>query len=92
MKNMNASNVEKYVEALESLVSENTSNSEKNEDEVVKMLIKALADEWLAGYQYWVCKNLAQRFRSRHVHVEIKRRDALLKRIEEQRIHDIVTE
>lgn len=59
MKKVDA-NVEKYVEALESLVNDSVTKSEKNEDEVVKMLITALADEWLAGYQYWVCKNLAR--------------------------------
>jgi len=28
--------------------------------EVIEMLETALADEWLAAYQYWTCKNLAR--------------------------------
>lgn len=29
-------------------------------EKIIEMLTKALADEWLASYQYWVCANLAR--------------------------------
>ena len=60
MKKINAGDIGKYIEALEGLVAEKTGEAGRNEDEVVKMLVKALADEWLSVYQYWVCKNLAR--------------------------------
>ena len=60
MKEITAGEIDKYIEALEGLVDENTAKNGKSEEEVVKMLIKALADEWLASYQYWVCKHLAR--------------------------------
>lgn len=52
--------LQSYVQALENLVVQNEGKSGKSQDEVVKMLITALADEWLASYQYWVCKNLSR--------------------------------
>ena len=60
MKKINAGDIGKYIEALDGLVAEKSGKDDRNEDEVVKMLIKALADEWLSVYQYWVCKNLAR--------------------------------
>lgn len=54
------SEITKYIEALENVVADNDANSGKSEEEVVKLLVKALADEWLAAYQYWVCKNLSR--------------------------------
>lgn len=60
MKKITAGEIDKYIEALEGLVDERQSKDGKNEETVVKMLIKALADEWLASYQYWVCKHLAR--------------------------------
>lgn len=59
-KEFNTSDISRYIEALEGLVDENQTKTDKNEDEVVKLLIKALADELLASYQYWVCKHLAR--------------------------------
>ena len=58
-KNITAAEIDKYIEALEGIVNENQSKTDRNQEGVVKMLIKALADEWLASYQYWVCKHLA---------------------------------
>ncbi len=52
--------IQSLVEAMENLVAESNEQSSKCQDEVVRMLVKALADEWLASYQYWVCKNLAR--------------------------------
>ena len=57
MKKINAGDIGKYIEALEGLVAEKTGEADRNEDEVVKMLVKALADEWLqkqddAGLHY----------------------------------------
>lgn len=34
-------------------------DDEKTTQGVIDLLIKALADEWLAAYQYWICKNLS---------------------------------
>lgn len=55
-----SSDIENYITALEGLVSENSGKTEKTADGLMKLLIKALADEWLAAYQYWVCKNLSR--------------------------------
>jgi len=52
--------IQSLVEAMENLVAENAEQSGKSQEEVVRLLVKALADEWLASYQYWVCKNLAR--------------------------------
>ena len=54
------SKIQNLVEAMENLVAENAKQSGKSQDEVVRLLVKALADEWLSSYQYWVCKNLAR--------------------------------
>jgi bacterioferritin len=32
----------------------------KKDDNILEMLNKALADEWLAAYQYWVCLHLVR--------------------------------
>ena len=48
MKKINAGDIGKYIEALEGLVAEKSGKDDRNEDEVVKMLVKALADEWLS--------------------------------------------
>ena len=68
-KEITAGEIDKYIEALEGIVNENQTKTDKNEEGVVKMLIKALADELLASYQYWVCKNLA-RGEGRHDAIE----------------------
>ena len=47
-----------YLEQLEKLI--NSNSEEKSQEKVIELLTKALADEWLASYQYWVCKNLAR--------------------------------
>ena len=57
---MAESNIQNYVQALEQLVTQNQGKTEKTQDEVVKKLITALADEFLAAYQYWVCRNLSR--------------------------------
>lgn len=86
-----ASDISKYVEALEKMVNEDTNNQEKTTEEIVKMLVKALADEWLAAYQYWVCKNLSrgqgktdadQEF-DQHFQEELAHADKLMFRIKE---------
>ena len=43
MKKINAGDIGKYIEALEGLVAEKSGKDDRNEDEVVKMLVKALA-------------------------------------------------
>lgn len=63
--------LERYIDALEETVDEAVEDNivddeaeegdggiEVKDDEIMKMLITALADEWLASYQYWVCANL----------------------------------
>lgn len=60
MKKVTAGEIDQYIQALEGLVDENKTKTDRNEDGVVKMLVKALADEWLASYQYWVCKHLVR--------------------------------
>ena len=52
----NEEKINQYVQELEKLVGA----EEKSEEKVLEMLTKALADEFLAFYQYWVCKNLAR--------------------------------
>ena len=50
--------IEAYIAALQGLVSEKENKQEKTPEKVVEMLVTAMADEFLAAYQYWVCKNL----------------------------------
>lgn len=57
MKKITASEINKYIEALEGLVEEKEIKTEKTNEEILDMLKTALADEWLAAYQYWVCAN-----------------------------------
>lgn len=54
-----ASKLDSFIEEMEALVNE-SSDEVKNEQGVLNMLMTALADEWLASYQYWVCKNLVR--------------------------------
>lgn len=56
MENMESKSLQSYIEALQNLVS----SEDKSSDKVLQMLKVALADEWLAAYQYWVCKNLVR--------------------------------
>lgn len=87
----NNSQISKYVEALETLVNENADSQEKTTEGVVKLLIKALADEWLAAYQYWVCKNLSRGSGKsdadpefdQHFKEELEHADKLMLRIKE---------
>lgn len=46
-------------ECENAVVGESNSPAECGES-IVDMLTRALADEWLASYQYWVCANLAR--------------------------------
>ena len=54
--------LERYIDALEETVDEAVEEpaveDEGGQDVIIKMLVTALADEWLASYQYWVCANL----------------------------------
>ena len=52
----NEEKINQYVQELQKLVTV----QEKSEEKVLEMLKKALADQFLAFYQYWVCKNLAR--------------------------------
>ncbi|MGQ4915311.1 MAG: ferritin-like domain-containing protein [Candidatus Asgardarchaeia archaeon] len=60
-----------------------------NVDELIKLLNKALADEWLAYYQYWVgakvvkgpMSNAASAELEEHANEELKHADMLAKRI-----------
>lgn len=87
----NKSEISKYVEALEKMVNDNANSEEKTTEEVVRKLVKALADEWLAAYQYWVCKNLSRgqgksdadpEF-DQHFKEELEHADKLMLRIKE---------
>ena len=61
MSKLKTANIGKFIEALEGIVNENSdAKEEKSQEHVIELLRKALADEWLASYQYWVCKNLAR--------------------------------
>lgn len=57
---MNSMEIGKCITALEELLDEGNGEKQEVECNVLDMLMKALADEWLASYQYWVCKNLAR--------------------------------
>ena len=63
----------KYIVALENLINDEEDNGVEvavdDNVNVMDLLMKALADEWLASYQYWVCKNLA-RGEGRHDSIE----------------------
>jgi len=91
MKKVASSDIQNYIEALEGLVEENAGKVEKTNEEVVKLLVKAMADEFLAWYQYWVCKNLSRgagKFDadpefSAHADEEMGHADQLIQRIKE---------
>lgn len=58
MKNIQAEEIEKIVASMESMIAEDEKQEikvQKKDNEILNMLNKALADEWLAAYQYWVC-------------------------------------
>ena len=60
MKKITAGEIDKYIEALEGIVAEKETKTEKTQETVLDMLTTALADEWLAAYQYWVCANIVR--------------------------------
>ena len=52
---INSDRINNCIAALEELVGQ-----EEQGENIMDLLMKALADELLASYQYWVCKNLAR--------------------------------
>lgn len=63
MKNITAEEIEKIVASMESMIAEDEKQEikvQKKDNEILNMLNKALADEWLAAYQYWVCLNMVR--------------------------------
>ncbi len=62
MSGLSSEEIGKCITALEGLVNgiRSDENGNASDESILDMLVKALADEWLASYQYWVCKNLAR--------------------------------